>query len=35
MKVHRISPDAGVPAGEKFFVGEVPLQLVVPCIEAS
>jgi len=35
MKVHRISPDSAVPAGEQFFVGEVRVQPVVPCIEAS
>jgi hypothetical protein len=35
MKVHRISPNAAVPAGEQFFVGEVRLQPVVPGIEAS
>jgi len=33
MKVHRISPDAAVPAGEQFFVGEVRVQPVVPGTE--
>jgi quercetin dioxygenase-like cupin family protein len=30
MKVHKVSSDAAVPAGEQFFVGEVRVQLVVP-----
>ncbi len=30
MKVHHVSPDAAVPAGEQFFVGEVRVQPVVP-----
>ena len=30
MKVHRVTPEAAVPAGEQFFVGEVRVQPVVP-----
>jgi len=33
MKVHSISPDAAVAAGEQFFVGEVRVQPVVPGTE--
>ena len=33
MKVHRVSADAAVPAGEQFFVGEVRVQPVVPGTE--
>ena len=29
MKVHRISPDSAVPAGEQFFVGDVKVQPIV------
>ena len=33
MQVHHVSPDAAVPAGEQFFVGEVLVQPVVPRTE--
>jgi len=33
MKIHRISADASVSAGEQFFVGEVRVQPVVPGTE--
>ena len=29
MKVHRVSPEAAVPAGEQFFVGDVRVQPIV------
>ena len=29
MRVHRISPDSAVPAGEQFFVGDVKVQPLV------
>jgi len=33
LQVHHVSPDAAVPAGEQFFVGEVLVQPVVPRTE--
>ena len=33
MKVHRVAPDAAVPGGEQFFVGEVRVQPIIPGTE--
>ena len=33
MRVHRVSPEAAIPAGEQFFVGEVRVQPIVPGTE--
>jgi len=35
MKVHRISPEGAVPAGEQYFVGEVRLQPVMSGSEGA